>query len=177
MYRIEAIYNTYRILSVIPLHGLSCFFKTICDFLLCGEGWCWKLSDMKFICQYLLDICLHWCKSMIWYLQMIGFAWWRGHWIPTSSPFPPAPRAISQPNPPGTPQLPACQVNSRSTGEGQLQVNGWRSTPGQWMKVIEEFKVIERKTIYVPGMKIVTKFVLWICTYKLSLLKFLSYLS
>lgn len=40
------------------------------------------------------------------------------------------------------------------------------------MKVIEEFKVIERKTIYVPGMKIVTKFVLWICTYKLSLLKF-----
>lgn len=127
MYRIEAIYNTYRILSVIPLHGLSCFFKTICDFLLCGEGWCWKLSDMKFICQYLLDICLHWCKSMIWYLQMIGFAWWRGHWIPTSSPFPPAPRAISQPNPPGTPLLPACQVNSRSTGEGQLQVNGWRS--------------------------------------------------
>lgn len=81
----------------------------------------------KFICQYLLDICLHWCKSMIWYLQMIGFAWWRGHWIPTSSPFPLAPRAISQPNPPGTPQLPACQVNSRSTGEGQLQVNGWRS--------------------------------------------------
>lgn len=30
MYRIEAIYNTYRILSVIPLHGLFCFFKTIC---------------------------------------------------------------------------------------------------------------------------------------------------
>lgn len=39
--------------------------SVLCDFLLCGEGWCWKLSDMKFICQYLLDICLHWCKSMI----------------------------------------------------------------------------------------------------------------
>lgn len=101
--------------------------SVLCDFLLCGEGWCWKLSDMKFICQYLLDICLHWCKSMIWYLQMIGFAWWRGHWIPTSSPFPPAPRAISQPNPPGTPQLPACQVNSRSTGEGHWRIQGhWK---------------------------------------------------
>lgn len=101
--------------------------SVLCDFLLCGEGWCWKLSDMKFICQYLLDICLHWCKSMNWYLQMIGFAWWRGHWIPTSSPFPPAPRAISQPNPPGTPQLPACQVNSRSTGEGHWRIQGhWK---------------------------------------------------
>lgn len=101
--------------------------SVLCDFLLCGKGWCWKLSDMKFICQYLLDICLHWCKSMIWYLQMIGFAWWRGHWIPTSSPFPPAPRAISQPNPPGTPQLPACQVNSRSTGEGHWRIQGhWK---------------------------------------------------
>lgn len=101
--------------------------SVLCDFLLCGKGWCWKLSDMKFICQYLLDICLHWCKSMIWYLQMIGFAWWRGHWILTSSPFPPAPRAISQPNPPGTPQLPACQVNSRSTGEGHWRIQGhWK---------------------------------------------------
>lgn len=95
--------------------------SVLCD-LLCGEGWCWKLSDMKFICQYLLDICLHWCKSMNWYLQMIGFAWWREHWIPTSSPFPPAPRATSQPNPPGIPQLPACQVNSRSTGEGHWRI-------------------------------------------------------
>lgn len=40
------------------------------------------------------------------------------------------------------------------------------------MKVIEEFKVIERKIIYVLGMKIVIKFVLWICIYKLSLFKF-----
>lgn len=127
MYRIEAIYNTYRILSVIPLHGLSCFFKpSVISYCVVRVG-VGNFLIWSSICQYLLDICLYWCKSMIWYLQMIGFAWWRGHWIPTSSPFPPAPRAISQPNPPGTPQLPACQVNSRSTGEGQLQVNGWRS--------------------------------------------------
>lgn len=134
--------------------------SVLCDFLLCGEGWCWKLSDMKFICQYLLDICLHWCKSMIdicrWSdspddgdigsLRVLHFH---------------RPLALS--------------VNPTLQEHPSFQ--RVRSTPGQRVKVIEEFKVIERKTIYVPGMKIVTKFVLWICTYKLSLLKFLSYLS
>lgn len=171
MYRIEAIYNTYRILSVIPLHGLSCFFKTICImwFLIVWQGLVletfWYEVHMSISFRYLSALVK--VNDLIFTDDRIRLM--TGTLDPYEFSISTGPSRYQSTQP--SRNTPASSVS------GQLQVNGWRSTPGQWMKVIEEFKVIERKTIYVPGMKIVTKFVLWICTYKLSLLKFLSYLS